>query len=108
MAVRNTVLIGEPVLRETTSIVTDYTDTYATRVVNDLVDTMRANELIGMTAPQISESARVFVSEIRETPTRTEEVDELRVYINPKITYFSRETELGWEGCGSIPGILEK
>lgn len=106
MTVRNTFLLGEAVLRETALPVRDVEN--LTEVITDLTDTMRAEELAGMSAPQIGESLRLFVTEIRETKYRTGQSDPLRVYINPEITEFSRETALGWEGCGSIPGLFGK
>jgi peptide deformylase len=43
------------------------------------------------------------VSEIRKTKNRKYvEPDELRVFINPKITTASKQTDFGWEGCGSV------
>lgn len=106
MAVIKTTLIGEPVLRETAEIVTDYTDMYIQQTITDLVDTMRKEELVGMAAPQIGKPVRVFVSEIRKTSVRNTDFDALKIYINPEIVEFSRETELEYEGCGSIPDIF--
>ena len=106
MAVIKTTLIGEPVLRETAEQVLDVSDTHIQQTIADLVDTMREEQLIGMAAPQIGDPVRIFVSEIRETPLRKSGFDMLRVFINPEITEFSRETELSFEGCGSIPGLF--
>ena len=30
------------------------------------------------------------------------DVDELRVFVNPKVTSFSESLVSGWEGCGSV------
>ncbi len=73
--------------------------------VRDLVDSMRHNDLVGMAAPQIGKSTRIFISEIKTTKKRkiakgTE--DPLRIFINPKITSFSKKKIKGWEGCGSV------
>lgn len=108
MAIRESMLIGEPVLRETAAQVDNITSARTQEVIQDLIDTMRAHELVGIAAPQIGQSLQVFVSEIRETKYRTGVTDELRVYINPEISHFSRETELDWEGCDSIPGLFGK
>ena len=67
---------------------------------------MKKEDLVGMSAPQIGESVRIFVSEIRKTKFRNEGFDELCVYINPKTMKVSNETKLGWEGCGSVPGLF--
>jgi peptide deformylase len=67
-------------------------------ITRDLIDTMRANHLVGIAAPQIGVNLRIFVTEIRETPTRnTDETDPLRVYINPRIVSSSDESYLLWE-----------
>ena len=64
---------------------------------------MRYHGLVGMAAPQIGINQRIFVSEIRRTKTRKQqETDPVRVFINPKITNFSRGQEAGYEGCGSV------
>lgn len=72
-------------------------------VIDNLVDSMRQNKLVGMAAPQIGENLTVFVTEPRETPTRPkDQTDELRIYINPTITYFSPKQIILFEGCGSV------
>lgn len=102
MAVTKTVQIGAPVLRETAREVTDVSDATVQQLIIDLRDTMRHKSLVGLAAPQIDQLLRVFVSEIRETAIRKGESSPLQVYCNPKIVHVSHETELGWEGCGSI------
>lgn len=103
MAIRDTVQIGNPILKNKNDFVTDLNDPKITQVITDLVDTMHANNLIGMAAPQIGENYQIFVTEPRETETRSkDQSDELRIYINPKITMKSLETVQIWEGCGCV------
>lgn len=103
MATREAIQVGDPRLKAPNKTVDDFNDPTLKRVVDDLVDSMRANELIGMAAPQIGENWRVFVTEPRETKFRTaDQTDELRVYINPKIVETSDEQVEIWEGCGSF------
>lgn len=103
MAVRTAIQVGDPRLKAKNKTVESFSDPDLKQVVGDLIDSMRAGELIGMAAPQIGENWRVFVTEPRETKTRTaNQVDELRVYINPKITKVSKEQTVIWEGCGSF------
>lgn len=106
MAIRKTTQLGEDVLRETAQIVEKHDDSHIKSVITDLIETMRHEDLVGMAAPQIGESLRIFVSEIRETKYRKGLIDELKVCINPIIIEKSEETQLGWEGCGSIPGLF--
>ncbi len=103
MTVKKSVQIGDPVLRETAVEIEDVETSYMQAIITDLIETMRADNLIGMAAPQIGESVRIFVTEIRETEFRTAaEASPLTVYINPEIYWVSHETEMGWEGCGSV------
>jgi len=102
MAIRKTIQIGEPVLRETTKSVEKYDDSFVTQVITDLVDTMRDVGLVGMAAPQIGESVRIFVVEVRETEYRKNALEPLLVFVNPVITKSSMETQSGYEGCGSV------
>lgn len=72
-------------------------------IIKDLTDSMRHYNLVGMSAPQIDHNLRVFVTEIRNKKNRkVDEIDNLRVFINPKITSYSKGKILGYEGCGSV------
>src|SRR3989344_1355834 len=103
MAVRETLQIGNPLLKAHNAVVTELTDPKIKQVVADLIDTMRANELVGIAAPQIGENYRLFVTEPRETEVRPkEQSDDLRVYINPKMVFASEEQVEIWEGCGCV------
>lgn len=73
------------------------------KVIKDLVDSMRSHGLVGMAAPQIGVNKRIFVTEIRKTKFRKkEELDGVRVFVNPRITKYSKETYFADEGCGSV------
>lgn len=103
MAVRETLQIGHPLLVAKNAPVSDPSSDDVQQVVHDLIDTMRQNQLIGLAAPQIGENLMIFVTEPRETPTRSaEQSDELRVYINPEIISLSEEQNIIFEGCGSV------
>jgi len=103
MAVRETLQIGDPRLKALNRKILGFEHSVIKQVVADLVETMKANELIGMAAPQIGENYQVFITEPRETKTRPpDQTDELRVYINPKIVEYSPEESIIYEGCGSV------
>lgn len=103
MATRDTIQIGDPRLKASNKTIEKFDDPVVGQVVQDMIDTMRAKELIGMAAPQIGENYCVFVTEPRETKFRTaDQTDELRVYINPKIVESSPEETIIYEGCGSL------
>ncbi len=65
------------------------------RLIDDMVETMRAADGVGLAAPQVGVLRRVVVIE-----TPDEGLIEL---INPKIIAFSGEQE-SEEGCLSVPG----
>lgn len=103
MAFRETVQIGHPALKAPNKPIIDFNSEEVKNVIQDLVDTMKQNELVGMAGPQIGENFQIFVTEPRVTATRTvDQSDELRVYINPKIVSISIEECLIYEGCGSV------
>lgn len=102
MAVRPIVMADQPILRRKAEPVLRITPALR-RLIDDMVETMRAAEGIGLAAPQIGESLRVIVVEVPED----EEVPGsgiLHVVINPEIVEASPEIVEGVEGCLSIPG----
>lgn len=66
-----------------------------TRLLDDMVETMRAADGVGLAAPQVGVLRRVVVIETPE--------EGLFELINPKIIAFSGEQESD-EGCLSVPG----
>jgi peptide deformylase len=103
MAIRKTVQVGHPALTTRNKKIVEVADRKFLTLIQDLIDTMRAEDLVGMAAPWIAENFQIFVTEPRETATRPkDQADELRVYINPKIVDLSAETVLIYEGCGSV------
>ena len=72
--------------------------------IKNLVETMRATGLVGMAASQIGIDQRIFVTEIRTTATRKKQrdLDQLRIFINPRIIQLSKQQSTDYEGCGSV------
>lgn len=90
-------------MSQTSKPVKDINSKDAKKVIRDLVDSMRYHELVGIAASQIGYKLRIFVTEVRKTPTRDPKfIDKLRVYINPKISWFSKKQVIIYEGCGSV------
>lgn len=101
--IKETLQMGDPRLKAVNQEITDVNDPKVKQVIEDLVETMRSCGLVGMAAPQIGENYKIIVTEPRETPARSvDQADELRVYINPQITFFSEEVVVIYEGCGSV------
>ena len=94
MAKLKIVKIGDDTLRKVCRPVDKITPRVLT-LLDDMVETMRAADGVGLAAPQVGILRRIVVIE-----TPDEGLIEL---INPKIIAFAGEQE-GQEGCLSIPG----
>lgn len=70
-------------------------------LVADMFDTMYAAQGIGLAATQVDQHLQVVVMDL------SEEKNEPRVFINPKITVRSSDKTKGQEGCLSVPGIYD-
>jgi peptide deformylase len=96
---------GDPILRKQGDLITEITEDVK-KLVEEMVETMDACDGLGLAAPQIHHSIRLFV--IR-TPIEREtdqlELGDVKVFINPKVSMPSKETWTANEGCLSIPGI---
>ena len=86
--------VGDSTLRKVCRPVDTVTPRTCT-LIDDMIETMRAADGVGLAAPQVGVLRRIVVI---ETPD-----DGLFELINPKIIAFSGEQETE-EGCLSIPG----
>lgn len=103
MAVRKVIKAGDLRLKANNKRVEKINSTEIKKLIKDLVSTMYKADLIGIAAPQIGENHMVFVTHPRSTKARKlGKTDKLRIYINPKITYESKDQNLIYEGCGSV------
>lgn len=97
--------LGEPVLTKKAEPIEKITEDTRT-LIAEMTLTMDAFNGIGLAAPQVHHSIRLFI--IRVPHEKGDEVidfGEVKVFINPTITSFSPETIELSEGCLSIPGI---
>jgi peptide deformylase len=94
MAVRDIRVLPDPVLRQKAKKVTRI-DKSVQRLVDDMIETMRAAPGVGLAAPQVGVSLRIAVIEIPGS--------EVMVLINPEIVKVQGE-RLVQEGCLSVPG----
>ena len=72
------------------------------QLVKDMAETMYDAPGVGLAATQVDVHERIVVIDI------SEEGNELRVLINPEITWKSDDTQVYEEGCLSVPGIYDK
>lgn len=95
MAIRPILTAAETVLRERTKRVSRY-DASLHRLLDDMLETMRAAPGVGLAANQIGVPLRVAVVEVEDKVTEL---------VNPEIVRSAGE-QLDWEGCLSIPGYV--
>jgi peptide deformylase len=101
-------LYGDPVLRKVAENI-DLNYNGLQELIVNMFETMYNAEGVGLAAPQIGLSIRLFVVDL--TPLAKDEpglMDFKKAFINAKILERSGEEELMEEGCLSIPGIHEE
>ena len=133
MSILKVARMGHPVLRAKARPLeaADIRSPRIQQLIDDMLETMREYQGVGLAAPQVHASVRMFVAgfppktdkdkngvrgsglgvrDADEQNDEDEDQDEredipLMVLINPEITPVGRETLEDWEGCLSIPDI---
>jgi len=102
MALREIITSENPILRRKAKKVAKITPALRA-LADDMVETMRKAPGIGLAAPQVAQSVRLFVVELEENK---EQPGSGKTYIifNPEYVFKSDELADGVEGCLSIPG----
>ncbi len=103
MAVREILTSEQPVLRQKAKKL-KRVDASTTKLIDDMLETMRNANGVGLAAPQIGVGLRVLVIEMpedEEEPNSGEQV----ILVNPEIVKKEGE-QFGEEGCLSIPGYV--
>ena len=101
MAKLNILEYPDPRLRTVARPVTTF-DAALRRLVGDMAETMYAAPGIGLAATQVDRHIQLIVIDVSETK------DQLRVFINPQITWTSDETAVCEEGCLSVPNVYDE
>ena len=94
--------IGDPVIRAKALPVSPPLGEADKEVIEMMTVAMRQAGLVGIAAPQVGVSRRIFLSEILAGNSRNAAADRLRVFINPEITHYSPDKDVDYEGCGSV------
>ncbi len=94
MALRNVRIDGDPVLRKIAKPVTKF-DEKLKMLAEDMIETMVAEDGIGLAAPQIGILKRLIVIDLYDEKGAT-------VYVNPQIIHEEGE-QFEIEGCLSVP-----
>jgi peptide deformylase len=108
MAILKIARMGHPVLRRVAAPVADPGASAIRRLVADMIETLDDIGGAGLAAPQIHVPLRVVIFRVpaeRVTGCPDDEPQDLVALVNPVIEPLGAETELGWEGCLSVPGL---
>ena len=108
MSVREVLRLGDPRLRQRSAEVPEslFASPELEALIDDLRDTMAARAGAGLAAPQIGVPWRVVIYGITSNPRYPEAppIPET-LLINPVLTPIGEASQLGWEGCLSVPGL---
>jgi peptide deformylase len=88
-------LYPDPILKQKTEIIENPNDPQIQELILDMIETMEANNGMGLAAPQVGKSLRICIIKY-ESKTY--------VLINPQFKSKSWSKELAEEGCLSFPG----
>ena len=109
MAVRKIIRMGHPSLRQVAQpVARAHIGTAAfSRLVQDMVETLRDYGGVGLAAPQINEPIRLAIMEVPGGPTRYGQVPKLPLtgFVNPSVHVLDTTPNGVWEGCLSVPGL---
>lgn len=92
---------GDPILRIRAKPITEITEELL-KLINEMKETMNASGGVGLAAPQVHHSIRLFLARISDPDFET---GEMKVFINPILSNPSQERWTISEGCLSVPTI---
>jgi peptide deformylase len=113
MSILKVARMGHPVLR-TPARALDPAEVRSPRIqqlIEDMFETMAEYQGVGLAAPQVHESVRLFVAGFAARPGEEDDEEErvpLMALVNPQISPLGGEMVEDWEGCLSIPDIRGK
>lgn len=107
MGNRKLIYYGNPLLRQKCQPV-ETIDANVRDIVSDMLRIVHEHDGAGLSAPQVGELLRIFVTRV-DSDEKTGEgfFTPPRVCINPKIEIIGDEAETTLEGCLSVPKVYE-
>ena len=105
MAILKVARMGHPVLRAKARALdkAEIKSSAIQRLIDDMFDTMAEYHGVGLAAPQVHESVRIFVA-VLDSADEGQEAEPV-VLINPEVAAVGSDVLHDWEGCLSIPDI---
>ena len=106
MSILKVARMGHPVLRAKARALdkAEIRSAAIQKLIDDMLDTMGEYHGVGLAAPQVHESVRLFVAAL-DSGDDDEPESEAIAIINPEITIVGSDVVEDWEGCLSIPDI---
>src|SRR5688500_2704479 len=104
MSILKVARMGHPVLRQRGRPIekNDFRSPLVQKLIDDMIETMHEYNGVGLAAPQVHVSLRLFVALLEDEPDGKSITS---VVSNPEIIPSAQTREEGWEGCLSIPDI---
>jgi peptide deformylase len=104
MSILKVARMGHPVLRQRGRPLEkpDLRNPLIQTLIDDMIETMHEYSGVGLAAPQVHASLRLFVALLVDDPDGKSQAT---VVINPQIVPNGQSRQEGWEGCLSIPDI---
>ena len=104
--IREILKLGDPRLLRVARPVADIHDPALRAIIADMYDTMHAADGVGLAAPQIGVDLRLMIFGFKANPRYPDALPvPVTTLINPWLEVLGEETEDGWEGCLSVPGM---
>ena len=105
MAILKVARLGHPVIRTPAAAVPKESIPSAQmqRLIDDMIETMREYDGVGLAAPQVHVSKQIAVIEVTDNRRYPGEGPiPLTVLLNPKILGAAKKQSVDWEGCLSV------
>jgi peptide deformylase len=104
--IREILKMGDPRLLRVAQAIEDPHDPALAAIIADMYETMAAAGGVGLAAPQIGVDLRLMIFGFESNPRYPGEAPvPATTLINPWLEVLEDETEEGWEGCLSVPGM---
>lgn len=104
--IREILKMGDPRLLRVARPVEDIHDAALKATIADMYETMYAANGVGLAAPQIGVDLRLMIFGFDRNPRYPDaQPVPVTTLINPWLEILTEETEDGWEGCLSVPGM---
>jgi len=104
--IRDILKMGDPRLLRVAKIVQSIHAPELSSIIADMYETMHAASGVGLAAPQIGVDLRLMIFGFNANPRYPDEPPvPVTTLINPWLEILTEETEDGWEGCLSVPGM---